>query len=117
MVNILRTKLTKPTKPLNILLAAWIPVSAETEVLRHGRSTCQKGSYREQSCDSTPVQWETSCDTDTWEREGPLDWLSQLAVEDAACRAGVFSLASLEHPRTTAENQEDSKAGLRGQVA
>lgn len=46
-----------------------------------------------------------------------MDWLSQLAVEDAACRAGVFSLASLEHPRTTAENQEDSKAGLRGQVA
>lgn len=46
-----------------------------------------------------------------------MDWLSQLAVEDAACRAGVFSLTSLEHPRTTAENQEDSKAGLRGQVA
>lgn len=55
--------------------------------------------------------------TDTWEREGPLDWLSQLAVEDAACRAGAFSLTSPQHPRTTAENQEDSKAGLRGQAA
>lgn len=55
MVNILRTKLTKSIKPPNLLLAAWIPVSAETEVLRHVRSTYQKGGYRDQSYDSTPV--------------------------------------------------------------
>lgn len=54
MVNILRTKLTKPTKPPNLLLAAWIPFSAETEVL-HYRSTYQKGGYRDQSYGSTPV--------------------------------------------------------------
>lgn len=45
-----------------------------------------------------------------------MDWLSQLAVEDAAYRAGVLSLTKLKNPRTAAENQEDSKAGLRGQV-
>lgn len=47
-------------------------------------------------------------------REGPLGWLGQSAVEDAAYRAGVLSLIKLKNPRTAAENQEDSKAVCRG---
>lgn len=55
---------------------------------------------------------EHQCDTETLGggREGPLDWLSQLAVEEVAYRAGVLSLIKLKNPRTAAENQEDSRS-------
>lgn len=47
-------------------------------------------------------------------KERPLDWLSQLATEGAAFRAGVLSLIKLKNPRTAAKNQEDPKSSIGG---
>ena len=43
------------------------------------------------------------------ERNGPLDWLSQLAVEKDAYRVGVLNFRKLKNLRTDAKNQDDSK--------